>query len=54
MMKGWGLSELATELCDVKNVDIAFEIERDLFGQWGVTVRACRACDAVAASTVGG
>jgi single-stranded-DNA-specific exonuclease len=54
MMKGWGLSDLATELRDVRNVDIAFEIERDLFGQWGVTVRACRACDAVAATTVGG
>jgi single-stranded-DNA-specific exonuclease len=54
MMKGWGLSDLATELSDVRNVDIAFEIERDLFGHWGVTVRACRACDAVVATTVGG
>jgi single-stranded-DNA-specific exonuclease len=43
MMKGWGLAELAEELRDVKAVDIAFEIERDWFGGWGLTVRACRA-----------
>jgi single-stranded-DNA-specific exonuclease len=48
MMKGWGLADLATELREVKTVDIAFEIERDWFGSWGLIVRACRACDAAA------
>jgi len=42
MMKGWGLAELAEELRDAKAVDIAFEIERDWFAGWGLTVRACR------------
>lgn len=44
MMKGWGLSDLAEELREVREVDIAFEIERDWFGGWGLTARACRAC----------
>jgi single-stranded-DNA-specific exonuclease len=48
MMKGWGLADLADELRDVTAVDIAFEIERDWFGGWGLTVRACRACAAAA------
>jgi len=43
MMKGWGLADLAEELREVKEVDLAFEIERDWFGGWGLTVRACRA-----------
>lgn len=43
MMKGWGLSDLADELRFVKTVDIAFEIDRDFSGNWGLTVRACRA-----------
>jgi single-stranded-DNA-specific exonuclease len=46
MMKGWGLADLAAELRDVKTVDVAFEIERDWSGGWGLTLRACRACDA--------
>ncbi len=46
MMKGWGLADLAEELREVKAVDIAFEIERDWFGGWGLTVRACRAATA--------
>ena len=50
MMKGWGLADLAEELRDVKVVDIAFEIERDWFGAWGLTVRACRACQAAVAA----
>jgi single-stranded-DNA-specific exonuclease len=49
MMKGWGLADLAEELLDATAVDIAFEIERDWFGGWGLTVRACRACAAAAA-----
>jgi single-stranded-DNA-specific exonuclease len=49
MMKGWGLADLAEELREVKTVDIAFEIERDWFGGWGLTVRACRACAAATA-----
>ena len=51
MMKGWGLADLADELREVKTVDIAFELERDWFGGWGLIVRACRACEA-AATTV--
>jgi single-stranded-DNA-specific exonuclease len=50
MMKGWGLADLADELREVKTVDVAFEIERDLFGGWGLTVRACRASSAAAAA----
>jgi hypothetical protein len=49
MMKGWGLADLAEELREVRAVDIAFEIERDWFGGWGLTVRVCRACAAAAA-----
>ncbi len=44
-LKGWNLSHLATELQGVKTVDIAFEIERDWFGGWGLIVRACRGSD---------
>ena len=40
MMKGWGLADLAAELRDVKTVDVAFEIERDWSGGWGLTLRA--------------
>ncbi len=36
MMRGWNLSDLAIELRDVKRVDIAFEVERDWYGAWGV------------------
>jgi single-stranded-DNA-specific exonuclease len=53
MMKGWGMGERADELRDVKAVDIAFEIERDWSGGWGLTVRACRECDAAAAAIQG-
>ena len=53
MMKGWGLSDLAEELRDVREVDIAFEIERDWFGGWGLIVKACRACGAAAAASSG-
>jgi hypothetical protein len=51
MMKGWGLSDLAEELRDVRDVDIAFEIERDWFGGWGLTAKACRASVAASAAT---
>ncbi|HVV47244.1 MAG TPA: hypothetical protein VHC72_18660, partial [Bryobacteraceae bacterium] len=54
MMKGWGLSDLAAELRGVKAVDIAFEIERDLLGGWGLTLRACRAYEAAAAVSPAG
>lgn len=54
MMKGWGLSELAEELKDVKAVDIAFEIERDWFGGWGLIVKACRASASAAAASPAG
>jgi single-stranded-DNA-specific exonuclease len=42
-MKGWSLCGLAEEMRDVKEVDIAFEIERDWYGGWGLTLKACRA-----------
>ena len=48
MMKGWGMSELAHELREAKSVDLAFEIERDWMGGWGLTAKACRACAASA------
>lgn len=44
MMKGWGLSDLAAELREAREVDVAFEIERDWNGGWGAILRACRAC----------
>lgn len=47
MMKGWGLSHLAAELREIEEVDIAFEIERDWNGGWGLTLKACRACEPV-------
>ncbi len=50
MMKGWGLSDLAEELREVRDVDVAFEIERDWFGGWGLVVKACRASRAAAAA----
>ncbi|HTA43191.1 MAG TPA: single-stranded-DNA-specific exonuclease RecJ [Bryobacteraceae bacterium] len=43
MMKGWGLSDLAAELREIRDVDVAFEMERDWFGGWGLNLRACRA-----------
>jgi single-stranded-DNA-specific exonuclease len=46
MMKGWGMADLAEELREVKAVDLAFEIERDFLGGWGLTVKACRAAEA--------
>ncbi|HEX4277776.1 MAG TPA: single-stranded-DNA-specific exonuclease RecJ [Bryobacteraceae bacterium] len=50
MLKGWGLADLAAELNEVKTVDIAFEIERDWLGGWGLTLRACRASEAATAA----
>jgi len=49
MMKGWGMAELAEELREVRTVDLAFEIERDFLGGWGLTVRGIRAAGAAAA-----
>jgi single-stranded-DNA-specific exonuclease len=50
MLKGWGMAELASELRDVKTVDIAFEIERDWMGGWGLNLKACRAAEAATAA----
>ncbi len=44
MMKGWGLGDLAEELREIREVDLAFEIERDWNAGWGLTVKACRSC----------
>jgi single-stranded-DNA-specific exonuclease len=52
MMKGWNLSDLAEEMRGVKDVDIAFTIERDMFGGWGATVRACRVSEAASAAAI--
>jgi single-stranded-DNA-specific exonuclease len=49
VMKGWGMSELASEFQGGQLVDLAFEIERDWMGGWGLTAKACRACDGAAA-----
>jgi single-stranded-DNA-specific exonuclease len=43
IMKGWGMGGLAEELRDAASVDIAFTVERDLYGGWGATVREIRA-----------
>jgi single-stranded-DNA-specific exonuclease len=51
MMKGWGMADLAQELRHAKSVDVAFEIERDWMGGWGLTAKACRECDGAAAVT---
>jgi single-stranded-DNA-specific exonuclease len=50
MMKGWGMAELAGELQAGQTVDLAFEIERDWMGGWGLTVQACRVCDGAASA----
>jgi single-stranded-DNA-specific exonuclease len=50
MLKGWGLADMAAELRDVKTVDIAFEIERDWLGGWGLNLRACRVVEAATAA----
>ena len=42
MMKGWGMGELAEQFRDVRTADVAFTIERDLWGGWGATVREIR------------
>ena len=42
MIKGWNMAALAVEMQDAKAIDIAFEIERDWYGGWGLTARACR------------
>jgi single-stranded-DNA-specific exonuclease len=42
MIKGWNMAALAVELADAKAIDVAFEIERDWYGGWGLTARACR------------
>lgn len=43
LMKGWGMAGLADSLHDVATVDVAFTLERDLWGGWGATVREIRA-----------
>jgi single-stranded-DNA-specific exonuclease len=49
MLKGWGMADLAAELREVRAVDIAFEIERDWLGGWGLNLKACRVAAAAAA-----
>ncbi len=42
MIKGWNMALLCADLQDAKTMDVAFEIERDWYGGWGLTARACR------------
>ena len=42
LMKGWNMAGQADALHELKKVDIAFTIERDFFGGWGLTLRAIR------------
>jgi hypothetical protein len=35
------MSHLATELADVRTVDVAFEMERGWTGGWDLIARAC-------------
>ena len=50
MLKGWGMADLASELREVKTIDIAFEIERDWLGGWGLNLKACRIAEAASAA----
>jgi len=42
VMKGWSMAPLAESLRGARSVDVAFTMERDLYGGWGATVRAIR------------
>jgi single-stranded-DNA-specific exonuclease len=42
LLKGWGMGHLAPMLAGVAAVDVAFEMDRDLWGGWGLVARACR------------
>jgi single-stranded-DNA-specific exonuclease len=43
MMKGWNMASLASEFRGGDAVDVAFEVERDWMGGWGLTLKAIRA-----------
>jgi single-stranded-DNA-specific exonuclease len=42
LLKGWGMGHLAPVLAGVGAVDVTFEMDRDLWGGWGLVARACR------------
>ena len=42
LLKGWGMAHLAEELAGVQSVDVTLELDRDLWGGWGLVARACR------------
>jgi single-stranded-DNA-specific exonuclease len=42
MMKGWSMAPLVPEFRGGDTVDVAFEVERDWMGGWGLTVKAIR------------
>jgi single-stranded-DNA-specific exonuclease len=42
MMKGWNMADRAAEFQNGQKVDVAFEVERDWMGGWGLTVKAIR------------
>jgi len=42
MMKGWSMAPLVAEFHGGDTVDVAFEVERDWMGGWGLTVKAIR------------
>ena len=45
LLKGFGMAHLAEELLGVHRVDVTFEMDRDLWGGWGLVARACRAAE---------
>jgi single-stranded-DNA-specific exonuclease len=48
ILKGFGKGELAPQLCGADRIDVAFELERDWNGGFGLIARECRACEAAA------
>ena len=42
LLKGWGMAHLAAELAGARHVDVTLEMDRDLWGRWGLVARACR------------
>ena len=42
LLKGWGMAHLAEELAGAQSVDVTLELDRDLWGGWGLVARACR------------
>ena len=50
LLKGFGMGDRLPEISGLRNVDVAFEIERDWHGGLGLIVRECRGAEAAAAN----